>query len=232
MTKKAFVSWSTGKDSAWTLHVLRQNPEIEVVALFCTVTEKYQRVNMHGVRVDLLKQQAESVNLPLHTVPIPSPCTDDSYREIIREFACMAHQEQHVDHFAFGDLFLESVKRYREELLTGTGITPIFPLWATPTQQLANHMISNGLKARIVCLDPNQLPVKFAGKKFDAAFLAQKPAYVDPCAENGEFHTFAFDGPMFNKPIEIKVGKTVIREVFYFTDLLPRPQATCISRNV
>lgn len=222
MRKKVLVSWSTGKDSAWTLYVLQQNPDIEVVGLFCTVTEAFQRVNMHGVRIELLKEQAESVNLPLYIVPIPSPCTDDTYKKVMIDFSCRVQREINIKYFAFGDLFLEDVKHYREKLLVGTSITPIFPIWGIPTGELANHMISDGLKAKIVCLDPKLLPEKFAGREFDASFLAEKPANVDPCAENGEFHTFVFNGPMFNKPLEIEVGETVVRDGFYFTDLFRR----------
>ncbi|MEI6789725.1 MAG: hypothetical protein WCK42_00905 [Myxococcaceae bacterium] len=221
MRKKVLVSWSTGKDSAWALHILQQDPDIEVAGLFCTVTETFQRVNMHGVRIKLLEEQASSANLPLHIVHIPSSCTDDLYKKIIKDFAGHIRQENNIECFAFGDLFLEEVRRYREELLFETGIIPLFPIWGIPTHELANRMISSGLKARIVCLDPKQLPRKFAGKEFDASFLNEKPAHVDSCAENGEFHTFAFDGPMFNEPIRVEVGKTVMRDSYCFTDLLP-----------
>ena len=220
MKKRTLVSWSSGKDSAWALHVLRRQAELDVVGLFCTFNKAFERVSMHGVRVELVRQQARSTGLPLELIPIPHPCTDADYASLMMRFVEQA-EAQGIDCFAFGDLFLEDVRRYREERLTGTGITPLFPLWGTPTKQSSQDMVSGGLRAVVTCVDPERLPAKFAGRRYDRGFLAELPSDVDPCGEHGEFHTFAFDGPMFTRTIDLAVGDSVSREGLLFTDLLP-----------
>lgn len=220
MSRKTLLSWSSGKDSAWALHVLQRDPHIDVVGLFCTVNKAFNRVTMHGVRVELLQQQAQSTGLPLHIIHIPHPCGNDAYADTMRSFVGEAKNDD-IECFAFGDLFLEEVRRYREERLKGTGITPIFPIWGIPTRELSRTMIAAGLKAKITCIDPKRIADAFAGREYDESFLDDIPADVDPCGEHGEFHSFAFDGPMFQYAIEISLGETVHRDGFVFTDLLP-----------
>jgi uncharacterized protein (TIGR00290 family) len=220
--KRTLLSWSSGKDSAWALHILRQDPDIDVVGLFSTYNQAFDRVAMHGVRIDLVRRQAEHVGLPIHLIPIPHPCTDDEYAAIMEDFVERARQEG-IDCFAFGDLLLDDVRRYREEKLADTGIEPLFPLSGTPTGELSREMVSGGLRAIVACLDPQHLSAELAGHAYDASFLDRLPAGVDPCGENGEFHTFAFDGPVFRQSVGISVGETVSRDGFVFTDLLPDP---------
>ncbi len=220
MKKKTLVSWSSGKDSAWALHVLRQQEDIEVAGLFCTVNKKYARGAMHAVRNELICQQAESVGLPLQLIPIPYPCSDSDYKTIMGDFIAQA-KLQEIDCFAFGDLFLENVRSYREASLAETGIKPLFPLWGIATDELSKEMIGGGLRAKITCIDPKYLPVDFAGHEYDNAFLEQIPDSVDPCGENGEFHSFVYDGPMFKSKVHVQVGETVSRDGFVYTDLLP-----------
>ena len=219
MKKITLLSWSSGKDSAWALHTLRQNPEIELVGLFCTVNQEFSRVAMHGVRTELLQRQAQAAGLPLHIIYIPYPCSNEQYAQVMSEFVEQAKSDG-VTHFAFGDLFLEDVRRYREEHLQGTGITPVFPLWGANTVELSQTMVAAGLKSVLTCVNPKQLPKAFAGRTFDAALLRDLPQDVDPCGENGEFHSFAFAGPMFAQPIPFTIGETVERDGFVFTDLL------------
>ena len=219
MKKITLLSWSSGKDSAWALHTLRQNPEIELVGLFCTVNQEFSRVAMHGVRTELLQRQAQAAGLPLHIIYIPYPCSNEQYAQVMSEFVEQAKSDG-VTHFAFGDLFLEDVRRYREEHLQGTGITPVFPLWGANTAELSQTMLAAGLKSVLTCVNPKQLPKAFAGRTFDAALLRDLPQDVDPCGENGEFHSFAFAGPMFAQPIPFTIGETVERDGFVFTDLL------------
>ncbi|OGG49115.1 MAG: ATP-binding protein [Candidatus Handelsmanbacteria bacterium RIFCSPLOWO2_12_FULL_64_10] len=216
---RALLAWSSGKDSAWALHVLRQRGDAEVVGLLTTVNEVYHRVAMHAVRVDLLRAQAEAAGLPLWEVPIPSPCSNEAYEAAMAGAMGRAKAEG-IAAVAFGDLFLEDVRRYREERLQGTGISPLFPVWGMPTDALAREMVGAGLKAYLTCVDPRQLSRDFAGRAFDAALLADLPASVDPCGERGEFHTFACAGPMFRRPVPVRVGETVEREGFVFADLL------------
>ncbi|MBI1425007.1 MAG: ATP-binding protein [Gammaproteobacteria bacterium] len=220
MAKRTLLSWSSGKDSAWALYQLQQNPEVEVVGLFTTINNAFERVAMHGVRLELLHQQAQAAGLPLHLIEIPNPCSHEEYAAAMQTFVNSARQDR-IECFAFGDLFLEDVRQYREDRLTGTGITPIFPLWGIPTDRLAREMIAGGLKAVITCTDPRQLPEHFAGRFYDAELLASLPKGVDPCGEYGEFHSFAFAGPMFHYAIDLTVGETVQRDGFLFTDLLP-----------
>jgi len=220
MKKKTLLSWSSGKDSAWALHVLRQQQDIEVVGLFCTFNKKYQRGAMHAVRNELISRQAESVGLPLELIPIPDPCSDSEYKVIMATFI-EGVKSKGIDCIAFGDLFLEEVRSYREESLAGTGITPLIPIWGIPTNELSKEMINSGLRAKITCIDPKYLPAEFAGHEYDSSFLEQIPDSLDPCGENGEFHNFAYDGPMFKNKLNILVGETVTRGNFIYTDLLP-----------
>ena len=218
--KKCLISWSTGKDSAWMVHVLRRQGGIELAGVLTTVNEKYQRVAMHAVRVELLQAQADALGLPLWQIPIPSPCPNEVY-----ERAMAAAVERAVadgfTHMAFGDLFLEDIRRYREDRLAGTGLTPIFPLFGLNTTTLAREMVTGGLRARLTCVDPRVLDRTFAGRDFDASLLGDLPSSVDPCGERGEFHSFAYDGPMFSRPISIQSGEIVQRDGFVFADVLP-----------
>ena len=219
MKKRILLSWSSGKDSAWALQILRQL-DMEVVGIFSTVNKKYGRVAMHAVRNELLYRQSESLGLPLQLIPIPHPCSDKEYKKIMGKFIVKA-KSQKIDSFAFGDLFLEDIRSYREASLAGTGIKPIFPLWGKPTNVLSQKMIASGVRAKITCIDPKFLPADFAGREYDKAFLAQIPDPVDPCGEKGEFHSFVYDGPMFKNKINISVGETVRRDGFVYSDLLP-----------
>jgi len=217
---RTLSSWSTGKDSAWALHALRQRPEVEVVGLFTTVNAAFGRVAMHGVRVDLLAEQARMAGLPLHVLEIPHPCPNAEYERIMGAFVA-EQAAAGVEAMAFGDLFLEDVRRYREARLAGTGIRPLFPLWGMDTGRLAREMIAGGLEAVLTCVDPTRLPARLAGRRFDQALLSELPAGVDPCAENGEFHTFACAGPMFRRRIDVMPGEIVERDGFVFCDLVP-----------
>jgi uncharacterized protein (TIGR00290 family) len=217
--RKTLVSWSSGKDSAWLVHTLRTTmPEYEVAALLTTVNQDANRVAMHAVRTEVLEAQARALGLPLWTVPIPSPCPNEIYERAMAAAVARAVAEGFT-HVAFGDLFLEDIRRYREEKLAGTGLTPLFPLFGSETTSLAETMIANGLRARITCLNPKHLDRSFAGREFDAQLLADLPKDVDRCAERGEFHTCAYAGPMFDAPIPIETGVVVEREGFVFTDL-------------
>ncbi len=215
---KTLVSWSSGKDSAWMLHKLRDSQDVDVVGIFSTVNEAAERVAMHGVRVELLKLQAQRLGLPLHIIDIPYPCSNKDYEAKMGRFIATAQQDA-VSGFAFGDLFLEDVRQYRVDQLSNTAIRPVFPLWQIPTDRLAHEMIENGLRAVVTCVDPKQLPQEFAGRFFDHDFLTDLPPNVDPCGENGEFHSFVFDGPMFESAIDITVGETVQRDGFVFADV-------------
>jgi uncharacterized protein (TIGR00290 family) len=218
--KRVLLSWSSGKDSAWALGLLRQQPDVEVAGLLTTINEQFDRVAMHAVRTDLLRRQAESVGLPLRLISLPFPCSNEVYEERMRE-AVGAAQTDGIEGIAFGDLFLADVRRYREMMMEGTGITPLFPLWGRPTAELAREMTAGGLRAQITCIDPRCVPASLAGKEYNGDFLNALPHGVDLCGENGEFHSFAFDGPMFNRPVEFTVGETVERDGFIFTDLAP-----------
>ncbi|MFZ1933422.1 MAG: hypothetical protein WCB27_25210 [Thermoguttaceae bacterium] len=220
MRKHTLISWSSGKDSAWALHVLRQDPEIEVLGLFTVVNAKHQRVAMHAVRLRLLELQAEAVGLPLRVIEIPDPCSDEQYQSAMRQFIDES-LSQGVQCVAFGDLFLQDVRDYRERQLGGTGIVPCFPLWNQPTRELANKMLAAGLRAIVTCVDPRKLPGHYVGRVWSKTLLDELPATVDPCAENGEFHTVVVDGPMFLRPVPVQIGETVEREGFVFADVLP-----------
>jgi uncharacterized protein (TIGR00290 family) len=218
--ERALLAWSSGKDSAWALHVLRRREDVEVVGLLTTVSEAYDRVSMHGVRRELLQDQADAVGLPLAFVTIPSPCPNEAY-EAAMEKALAEASAGGVEAVAFGDIFLEDVRRYREERMARTGVQPRFPLWGCPTTSLAEEMVAAGLAARLTCVDPRRLPASFAGRSFDRALLRDLPAGVDPCGENGEFHTFACDGPMFRRPVQVRPAEIVERDGFVFADLVP-----------
>jgi len=217
--KRVLLSWSSGKDSAWALHVLRQDPTAMVAALLTTINESAGRVAMHAVRESLVERQAVEAGLPIWRVPIPSPCPNDVYEARMREAIERARAEGFT-HVAFGDLFLDDVRRYREERLAGTGLDPLFPVWGIPTDELARDMVGGGLEAVLTCVDPRQLDQGFAGRRFDRALLSDLPANVDPCGERGEFHTFCHAGPMFARPIDIEIGATIVRDGFVFTDLV------------
>jgi uncharacterized protein (TIGR00290 family) len=220
MKKRTLLSWSSGKDSAWALPVLRRQPDIEVAGLFCTVNREFARVAMHAVRIELVRRQAQNIGLPIEFIPLPHPCGDGEYAAIMKVFVGQARQRG-IERFAFGDIFLGDVRAYREANLAGSGIAPMFPLWGMPTGMLSREMVAGGLRAAITCVDPKRLSGDFAGQEYGESFLQRIPAGVDPCGENGEFHTFAHDGPMFNKPVDFTVGETVERDGFLFTDLLP-----------
>jgi uncharacterized protein (TIGR00290 family) len=221
MRKRVMLSWSSGKDSAWALHLLRRDPDVECVGLFTTVNSEFDRIAMHAVRRSLLEAQAASIGLPLDIIPIPYPCPNETYEAAMSAFVEEA-KARGVTHFAFGDLFLEDIRRYRDEKLAGTGIEPLFPLWGLPTRALADEMVASGLRAFITCIDPKQAPREWAGRPFDAAFVDAMPGGIDPCGERGEFHTFVCDGPMLSQPVEVVAGAIVERDGFVFADLIPR----------
>ena len=195
---KAWLAWSSGKDSAWALHTVRQDREFDVVALLTTVNRTHARVAMHAVRESLLEMQAAAAGLPLVKVPIPSPCSNEIYEQAMSEAMACARGEG-IQHVIFGDLFLDDVRAYREKQLAGCGMTPVFPLWGRDTRQLAEDMVASGLSAYLTCVDPRQLDRKFVGRRFDRDLLAALPSHVDPCGENGEFHTFTNAGPMIRR---------------------------------
>jgi uncharacterized protein (TIGR00290 family) len=222
---KAVVSWSSGKDAAMALHEVRQAGELDVVGLLTTVTATFDRVSMHGVRRELLAWQARALGLPLVEVEIPSPCPNSVYEAAMGR-AIDRLRSQGVERIVFGDLYLEDIRRYREERLAGTGVEPVFPLWGRPTRALAERMIDLGLVTYLVCLDPRHLPKALAGRRFDRALLGELPRSVDPCGENGEFHTCVTDGPEFSGPIPVHPGPVVERDGFVFADLIPGPGPT------
>lgn len=227
--RKILVSWSTGKDSAWMLHVLKQEHPGAVAGLLTTTNEAFDRVAMHAVRRELLEAQAKAAGVPLHVVPLPWPCSNAQYEAIMRQ-AIDGFVAAGFTHVAFGDLFLEDVRRYREDRLAGSGLEPLFPLWKTkPTRDLALDMIEAGLKARLTCIDPRKLDRRFAGREFDAHLLCDLPDHVDPCGENGEFHSFAYAGPMFTTAIAVDAAEVVDRDGFVFSDLTLSSCPSCPS---
>jgi len=217
--KRVLLSWSSGKDSAWTLHVLRRDPSIEVCGLLTTLNAEFDRVAMHGVRHAVLEAQAAAAGLPLWTVPLPWPCSNEMYEQRMAE-TCARAVAGKIDAVAFGDLFLEDVRAYRERQLAPTGLEPLFPLWQIPTDELARTMIAGGLRARISCVDTDKLPASFAGREFDEKLLRDFPVGIDPCAERGEFHTCVYAGPMLTAPLALTTGEIVTRDRFVFADLL------------
>jgi uncharacterized protein (TIGR00290 family) len=217
--KKILLSWSGGKDSAWALHVLRQSGEFEVAGLLTTVNETFNRVAIHGFREELLERQSEAAGLPLWKVPLPFPCSNEEY-EARMAVVCDRAVREGFTRIAFGDLFLEEIRAYRVAKLAGTGLEPVFPIWGIPTDELAAEMMAAGLRARLTCVDPRKVPAEFAGREWDAELLKELPAGVDPCGENGEFHSFAYAGPMFREAIRVSLGERVERDGFCYADLL------------
>lgn len=219
--KRVWVSWSSGKDAAWALHLLRQDPSVTVTGLLTTFNAAVNRVAMHAVRRSLVELQAERTGVPLVPAWIPSPCPNDVYEQTMAAAVARARNEG-VTHMAFGDLFLEDVRRYRESRLAGTGLSPLFPLWGQPTQELAAAMLDGGLDATLTCVDPRQLDAAFIGRRFDRALIdALTAAGADPCGERGEFHSCVTAGPMFSSPIAAERGEVVHRDGFVFQDLIP-----------
>ncbi len=218
--KRVLLSWSSGKDSAWALHRLRQREDVELVALLTTFNNAMDRVAMHAVRRTLVRTQAERAGLPLWEVELPWPCSNEQYEAQMAE-ACGRALDAGVEQMAFGDLFLRDVREYRERQLAGTGLEPVFPLWDLPTRALAEEMVEAGVKARLTCVDPRKLGREFAGRDFNQKLLAELPAEVDPCGENGEFHSFVYASPAFSSPIAITGGEIVERDGFVFADVLP-----------
>lgn len=216
--KRALVSWSGGKDCAWALERLRGS-DVEIVALLTTINERFHRVAMHGVRRELVEEQARLIGVPLWIAPLPSPCSNDAYEEVMAAM-CRRAVDSGIDSVVFGDLFLEDVRAYRERMLRGTGLEPLFPLWQVPTSAIAREMLTGGLRARIACVDRRVLDRSFAGREYDAGFLADLPPGADPCGENGEFHSFVYDGPMFRHSIAIEPGEFHEDGDFIFADLL------------
>ena len=216
--KRVLLSWSSGKDSAWTLHVIRQRHQYEIAGLLTTFNQAADRVAMHAVRRELVERQAEAAGLPLWNIPLPWPCSNEQYELIMAE-TCARAVAAGIEGVAFGDLFLEDVRAYRENQMKHTGLQPIFPLWGLPTRDLANAMVSSGLRAKLTCVDTQKLHASFAGREFDKSLLADLPHEVDPCGEKGEFHSFVYAGPMLSEEIPVSVGESVVRDQFVFADL-------------
>jgi uncharacterized protein (TIGR00290 family) len=218
--RRAWMSWSSGKDSALALHEIRAGGAIEVVGLLTTVNAAFGRVAMHGVRRSLLEAQAAALELPLHVVELPWPCPNETYEELMSVTLNRA-RDAGIEAVVFGDLFLEDIRRYRESTLEGTGVAPVFPLWQRPTNSVAQHLFAKGFGAVVVCVDPSQAPPEICGRWYDQSFVAALPPDVDPCGENGEFHTVVVDGPDFSHPIDVVVGETIERDGFVYTDVVP-----------
>jgi len=218
--KKVLLSWSSGKDSVWALHLLRQQPDIEVAALLTSFNSAADRVAMHAVRRALVDTQASRTGIPQWSVDLPWPCSNAQYEERMRG-VCQRALAEGITAIAFGDLFLQDIRDYRERQLQGTGLEPLFPVWEIPTTKLARDMIAAGVKAKITCVDPAQVDSTFAGRDFDQDLLDSLPHGVDPCGENGEFHTFVYDAPVFSSPIAVSMGEIVERDGFVFADVLP-----------
>ena len=218
-TPRALLSWSSGKDSAWALHVLQQRAEVEIVGLLTAFNEPADRVAMHAVRRELVEAQAEATGLPLIPVWLPSPCSNQAYETAMQHALGAAIDDLAITAVAFGDLFLEDVRAYREEKMAACGLEPLFPLWKLPTDNLAKEMVDGGLKAYLTCIDPRHLETDFAGQLYDHKLLRSLPENIDPCGERGEFHTFAFAGPLFRASISVEVGRIVERDGFVFADV-------------
>jgi uncharacterized protein (TIGR00290 family) len=216
--KRTLLSWSSGKDSAWILHVLRQRGGYEIVGLLTTFNREVNRVAMHGVRRELVEAQAEAAGVPLWDVDLPSPCSNADYESIMKE-TCKTAVQKGIEYIAFGDLFLRDIREYREKQLEGSGLMPIFPVWGISTRELAHSMIESGVRAKLSCVDCNCLSAEFVGREFDAQLLSDLPSEIDPCGENGEFHSFVYAGPMFRRDLPIEVGEIVTRDRFVFADL-------------
>ena len=216
--KRVALSWSSGKDSAWALHVLKQMRGVEIAALITTFNHVADRVAMHAVRRRLVEEQAGRAGLPLWSVELPWPCENSVYQDLMAN-VCRRAVAEGVGAIAFGDLFLRDIREYRERQLQGSGLEPLFPLWELPTHELAAEMIRSGVRAKVTCVDPRKLDRAYAGRDFDLSFLSDLPPVVDPCGENGEFHTFAYDAPIFSSPIHVQVGESVERDGFVFADV-------------
>lgn len=221
MPEDILFCWSGGKDSALALHALRAEPSLRIAGLLTTVTEEYDRISMHGVRRALLERQAESLGLPLHAVLIPPHCVNATYEARMKN-ALEQHLARGIRRVAFGDIFLEDLRSYREQNLARIGMEGLFPIWKRDTRELARELMRLGFRAVAVCIDPRVLDSSFAGRELDHTFFSDLPPGVDPCGENGEFHTFVYDGPNFQRPISFRIGETVQRDGFYFCDLLPQ----------
>jgi uncharacterized protein (TIGR00290 family) len=217
---KVLLSWSSGKDSAWTLHLLRQRPDTQITALLTTFNSVADRVAMHAVRRTLVEAQAERTGIPLWAVELPHPCSNLEYEERMRA-VCQRATAEGITAIAFGDLFLQEIRDYRVRQLQGSGLEPLFPVWQIPTDQLGREMIAGGVKAKITCVDPKKLAKSFAGRDYDLRLLQDLPPEIDPCGENGEFHTFVYDSPVFSRPIAVRAGEVVERDGFVFADVLP-----------
>ena len=217
--KRTLLSWSSGKDSAWSLHLLRGMPEYEVVGLLTTFNASADRVAMHGVRRSLVRAQAAVAELPLWEIELPSPCSNEQYEAAMKS-ACERAVNDGIECVAFGDLFLTDIRAYREKQLGGSGLEPLFPVWKIPTDTLAREMIAAGLRAKLTCVDSKQIDPKFAGREFDSQLLSELPASADPCGENGEFHSFVYAGPIFREAIPVNLGEVVQRDQFFYADLL------------
>lgn len=218
--KEVLLSWSSGKDSAWTLHLLRQQPDVHVAALVTTFNSAANRVAMHAVRRALVETQAERTGIPLWAVDLPWPCSNAEYEDRMRA-VCRRATAEGIAAVAFGDLFLQDIRDYRIRQLQGTGLEPLFPVWQIPTDRLGRDMIAAGLKAKLTCVDPSKLERSFAGRDYDQRLLEDLPTGIDPCGENGEFHTFVYDAPVFSGPISVQTGEVVERDGFVFADVLP-----------
>jgi uncharacterized protein (TIGR00290 family) len=216
--KRTLLSWSSGKDSAWSLHLLRQQNEHEVVGLLTTFNQAANRVAMHAVRRGLVEAQAKAAGIPMLDVNLPWPCSNVDYENILKE-TCTTAVQAGIESIAFGDLFLADIRAYREKQLENSGLQPIFPVWGIPTRDLAHFMIRSGVRAKLTCIDPKLLPADFAGREFDEQLLSDLPPHIDPCGENGEFHTFVYAGPMFQHDLSVEVGEIVSRDGFVFADL-------------
>jgi uncharacterized protein (TIGR00290 family) len=219
--KNILLAWSSGKDSAWALHLLKQRDNVRISALVTTFNRAANRVAMHAVCRDLVEAQAERIGVPLWPVELPWPCSNKEYEEIMRG-VCQRAVVEGIQAVAFGDLFLEDVRGYRERQLHGTGLEPLFPVWAIPTRQLALDMIAAGVKARVTCVDPSKIDKSYAGRDFDLAFVNSLPEHIDPCGENGEFHTFVHDSPVFARRIDVQIGDVVERDGFVFADVIEK----------
>jgi len=229
--KRVLLSWSSGKDSAWTLHVLRQRGDCEIVGLLTTLNSEFDRVAMHSTRRSVLEAQAEAAGLPLWPVALPWPCSNEQYESRMKA-ACERALVEHIDAIAFGDLFLQDVRAYREKQLAGTGLEPLFPLWEIPTALLAREMLSGGLRAKLTCVDTKLLAASYVGRDFNSQLLSEFPATVDPCGERGEFHTCVYAGPMFTRPLQFEPGETVLRDGFAYADFVVKDDASTMAKAV
>ncbi len=220
--KKVLLSWSGGKDSALSLFELNrlEAKQFEVTSLLTTITEGYDRISMHGVRKELLREQADSLGLRVEEIWIPEKATNEDYEAKLAE-AIIKFKKLGVTYVVFGDLFLQDIREYREKLLQKLGVSSLFPIWGKDTSSLANFFIDSGFKAIVCCTNPKVLGLEYCGREFDKSFLAEIPRSVDPCGENGEFHTFVYDGPIFKEKINVKIEDVVTRDGFCFADILP-----------